>query len=48
MTRQDAHAPLTLGERVADGAANAIGSWAFIVIQTLCVIAWIAWNVWPN
>jgi uncharacterized membrane protein len=40
---------LTVGERIADGAAGAVGSWRFIIIQTCLVILWlvlnlIAWN----
>jgi uncharacterized membrane protein len=36
---------LTLGERVADTAVNGMGSWAFIGIQTVIVIAWIVLNL---
>ena len=41
---------VTFGERVADGAARAIGSWKFIVIQTIFVIAWVILNIvaWTN
>jgi uncharacterized membrane protein len=35
----------TFGERVADGLALGIGSWRFIIIQTLIVGAWITLNV---
>jgi uncharacterized membrane protein len=35
----------TLGERLADGAADQIGSWRFLIIQTCCVTAWIILNV---
>ena len=38
--------PLTLGERVADNAASLVGSWRFIIIQTILVMIWIAFNVW--
>ena len=35
----------TFGERVADAVALGMGSWTFIIIQTLIVIAWMALNV---
>lgn len=44
MTRQDAHEPLTLGERVADGAAATIGSWRFVIGQSVLTLAWIVAN----
>jgi uncharacterized membrane protein len=31
------HEPLTLGERIADSAARVVGSWRFIIIQTILV-----------
>lgn len=36
---------LTRGERAADRVAAAIGSWRFITIQTVVILAWIAINV---
>lgn len=38
--------PLTRGERAADRVASAVGSWRFIIFQTIIVAAWIAANVW--
>ena len=38
--------PLTLGERLADTLTVAVGSWRFIVVQTLLLAVWIAVNVW--
>ena len=40
----------TLGERVADATARTIGSWKFIIIQTILVVAWVALNIvaWTN
>lgn len=40
----------TLGQRVADGTARALGSWPFIIGQTAFVVAWMALNVigWAN
>ncbi|MDQ3810404.1 MAG: DUF1003 domain-containing protein [Chloroflexota bacterium] len=37
--------PATLGERIADAAAGTIGSWRFIVIQTILVALWVMLNV---
>jgi uncharacterized membrane protein len=45
-TRAEIHEPLTFGERVADSAARVVGSWRFIIIQTILVAIWIAFNVW--
>ncbi|HUZ77610.1 MAG TPA: DUF1003 domain-containing protein [Chloroflexota bacterium] len=42
--RLEQHAPRTVGERVADAAASGIGSWRFIIVQTLLVIIWVAIN----
>lgn len=36
---------LTLGERAADAFANAVGSWSFIIVQSMVLTAWIAVNV---
>lgn len=35
----------TLGERLADNAASQIGSWRFLIIQTIAVAAWITLNI---
>jgi len=35
----------TTGQRVADGTARVLGSWPFIIGQTVIVGAWIALNV---
>ncbi len=35
----------TFGQRVADGTARVLGSWPFIIGQTVIVFAWIALNV---
>ncbi len=40
-----AHAHATLSERVADRVATMIGSWQFIVVQTVIVTLWIGINV---
>ncbi len=36
---------LTLGQRVADRVADTIGSWPFIIIQSMILIVWIILNV---
>lgn len=36
---------LTLGQRVADLVAATMGSWGFIIIQSIILCAWIAANV---
>jgi uncharacterized membrane protein len=35
-----------LGARVADAVTTFLGSWKFIVIQTVIVTIWIAGNIW--
>src|SRR5260370_40022573 len=35
----------TFGERVADGFAAAVGSWTFIIIQSVLLALWIALNI---
>jgi uncharacterized membrane protein len=37
--------PLTLGQRVADKVAAIMGSWTFIIIQSVILLFWIALNV---
>ena len=36
---------LTYGQRIADLVANGMGSWAFIIGQTIFVIIWMTLNV---
>ncbi|MES2107778.1 MAG: DUF1003 domain-containing protein [Bacteroidota bacterium] len=36
---------LAFGQRLADSVANGMGSWRFIIIQTLIVILWMLLNV---
>ena len=38
-------APLTLGQKIADIVAETMGSWRFIIIQSLLLTVWIALNV---
>ena len=44
-SRVEAHEARTIGERIADSASAAIGSWRFIIIQTVLVIIWVAVNL---
>ena len=36
----------SFGQRLADGIANRMGSWPFIIIQTIIIIVWISANVY--
>jgi uncharacterized membrane protein len=36
---------LTPGERIADGVARVMGSWTFIIVQTVLLACWIVLNV---
>ena len=36
---------LTLGQRIADAVAATMGSWTFIIIQSVLLLFWIALNV---
>ncbi len=45
-TWHETHAEkLTLGHKVADSVANGMGSWTFIIIQTILVAMWMGLNV---
>jgi uncharacterized membrane protein len=44
-TRAEMHEPITTGERIADSASAGIGSWRFIIIQTILVIIWVILNL---
>jgi uncharacterized membrane protein len=35
---------MTAGQRAADGFANVVGSWRFIIIQSIVLVAWITVN----
>jgi uncharacterized membrane protein len=45
-SRVEINKPLTAGERIADNAARVVGSWRFIIIQTILVVIWVIFNVW--
>ena len=36
---------LSIGHRIADSLAKGMGSWAFIIIQTILVTVWVAFNI---
>jgi uncharacterized membrane protein len=42
---QKAHDESTFGQRLADGVATGMGSWRFIIIQTIIVGLWMVLNV---
>ncbi len=45
-TWHDAHKEtLGFGQRLADNVANGMGSWYFIIIQTILVVLWMGLNV---
>ncbi len=45
-TWHDKHtASLNFGQRLADSVANGMGSWRFIIIQTIIVALWMIFNV---
>jgi len=39
------HESLSFGQRLADSVAKGMGSWRFIVIQTILVIFWMGLNI---
>ncbi len=46
-TWHDKHkASLKLSDRIADSVANGMGSWRFIILQSIFVIIWMTLNVW--
>lgn len=45
-SRQHIHKPRHLGDRIADAVTGSMGSWRFIIIQSVIVAAWIAFNLW--
>ena len=39
------HATLSFGGRIADAVANGMGSWTFIILQSVLVIIWMGLNL---
>lgn len=35
---------LSLGEKISDQVARVVGSWRFIVIQSICIFSWVLYN----
>ena len=35
----------TFGERLADGVATVLGSWRFLIIQSVIILSWVTLNV---
>jgi len=42
---QKHHEEMSYGQRLADSVATGMGSWRFIIIQTLIVVVWMGLNV---
>lgn len=45
MDEPTAVAGMSLGQRIADAVATVMGSWTFIIIQSLILFVWIAANI---
>ena len=45
-SRTHLHLPTDTGARLADGVVGALGSWKFIIWQSVIVALWVAANVW--
>jgi len=41
---QNHHQKATFGQRASDKATSFIGSWKFIIIQTIVLVVWMAFN----
>jgi len=39
-------ATLKMSDRIADAVANGMGSWRFIILQSIFVVIWMSLNVW--
>lgn len=44
--RTSIHTSRRIGERIADLVVGGMGSWRFIIIQSIIVALWIAANLW--
>ncbi|AWW50555.1 DUF1003 domain-containing protein [Polynucleobacter paneuropaeus] len=36
--------PLTVGQKISDAVARTVGSWKFIIIQSVSILGWITYN----
>lgn len=43
---QKSQESLKVGDRIADAVSSRMGSWHFIIIQSLIILVWITGNVW--
>ena len=41
---QDVALGLTTGQKISDVVAKTVGSWKFIIIQSVCILVWISYN----
>jgi uncharacterized membrane protein len=39
---------LTTGQKISDAVARTVGSWKFIIIQSICISVWIVYNSLSN
>lgn len=46
MSRAHIHQPAHMGDKIADAVVAGMGSWRFVIIQTIVVTIWILLNVW--
>jgi uncharacterized membrane protein len=44
-SRSHINRPKTIGERISDVVVGAMGSWRFIIIQTVIVALWVSLNI---
>ncbi len=44
-SRDHIHEPSTFGQHAADHIANGMGSWTFIIVQSVFVAFWIVLNL---
>lgn len=41
-------AEISIGQRISDRVAKTVGSWKFIIIQSICILGWISYNSLNN
>ena len=41
---EQAKGGLTTGQKISDTVAKTVGSWKFIIIQSICILGWITYN----
>ena len=40
--------PTTLGQKLSDALTKYLGSWLFIATQSICILAWIGYNIYSK